>query len=162
MSHARKMLVSRQGPRCATYASIRMVISMRFVPLFLFCSLMCGWCTLTPAEAQLPWDRQLPQVPEVKAQMVGPALAAGASGPTTLRLAVEIPPNHHGYLDEGDDGVLIPVAFTFPAFVERGVQVVMLSHPMGIRDAKVRATVFRGTGEFVFRLDPQVATLPTA
>ena len=162
MSHARKMLVSRQGPRCATNASIRMVISMRFVPLFLFCSLMCGWCVLTPAEAQLPWDRQLPQVPEVKAQMGGPALAAGASGPTTLRLAVEIPPNHHGYLDEGDDGVLIPVAFTFPAFDERGVQVVMLSHPMGIRDAKVRATVFRGTGEFVFRLDPQGAPLPTA
>ena len=55
----------------------------------------------------MPWDRQLPQVPEVKAQMVGSALAAGARGPTTLRIAVEIPPDHHGYLDEGDDGVLI-------------------------------------------------------
>jgi|GEM_PF-3153713 len=117
---------------------------MRFVPLFIFC-LMCSWCTLTPAEAQLPWDRQLPQVPEVKAQMVGPALAAGASGPTTLRIAVEIPPDHHGYLDAGNDGVLIPLAFAFPALVERGVQVVMLSHPTGIHDAKVRATVFEAS-----------------
>jgi thiol:disulfide interchange protein DsbD len=135
---------------------------MRLVSLFIFCSLMYGWCTLTPAEAQLPWDRQLPQAPEVKAQMVGSALAAGASGPTTLRIAVEIPPDHHGYLDEGDDGLLIPLAFAFPAFVERGMQVVMLSHPTGIHDAKVRATVLRGTGEFVFRLDPQGAPLPTA
>ena len=116
---------------------------MRFVPLFIFCSLMYGWGTLAPTEAQLPWDRQFPQVPEVKAQMVVPPLVVGASGPTTLRLAVEIPPNHHGYLDAGDDGLLIPLAFTFPALVERGVQVVMLSHPAGVRDVQVRATVLR-------------------
>ena len=50
---------------------------MRFVPLFIFCSLMYGWGTLAPTEAQLPWDRQFPQVPEVKAQMVVPPLAVG-------------------------------------------------------------------------------------
>ena len=160
MSQVRKMLFDVQGPPFATYARIRMVISMHFVPLFIFCSLMYGWCTLTPAEAQLPWDRQLPQIPEVKAQMVGPALAVGTSGPTTLRIAVEIPPDHHGYLDQGDDGLLIPLAFTFPAFVERGVQVVMLSHPAGVREAKVRAAVLRGKGEFVFRLDAQGAAFP--
>ena len=59
---------------------------MRFVPLFIFCSLMYGWCTLTPAESQLPWDRQLPQVPEVKTQIVGSALAVGVREPTTLRV----------------------------------------------------------------------------
>jgi thiol:disulfide interchange protein DsbD len=138
-----------------------MDISMRFVPLFLCCSLMYGWGTLAPAAAQLPWDQQLLLVPEVKAQMVAPPLAVEASGPTTLRLAVEIPPNHHGYLDAGDDGLLIPLAFTFPALVERGVQVVMLSHPAGVRDVQVRATVLRGAGEFVFRLDTQGATFST-
>jgi thiol:disulfide interchange protein DsbD len=135
---------------------------MRFVPFFIFCSLMYGWCTLTPTEAQLPWDRQFQQVPAVKAQMVAPPLAVEAGTPTTLRLAVEIPPNHHGYLDAGDDGLLIPLAFTFPALVEREVQVVMLSHPAGVRDVQVRATVLRGAGEFVFRLDTQGAILSTA
>ena len=162
MVQARQVLFDVQGSRCATYAIIRMDITMRFVPLFIFCSLMYGWGTLAPTEAQLPWDRQLPQVPEVKAQMVVPPLAVGASGPTTLRLAVEIPPNHHGYLDAGDDGLLIPLAFTFPALVERGVQIVILSHPAGVRDVQVRATVLRGAGEFVFRLDTQGATLSTA
>ena len=135
---------------------------MRFVPLFIFCSLMYGWGTLAPTEAQLPWDRQLPQVPEVKAQMVAPPLAVGASGPTTLRLAVEIPPNHHGYLDAGDDGLLIPLAFTFPALSSAGFRSSCCRIPLGVRDVQVRATVLRGAGEFVFRLDTQGATLSTA
>jgi thiol:disulfide interchange protein DsbD len=71
-----------------------------------------------------------------------------------FRLAVRIPPDHHGYLDTGDEGFFLPLAFTFPTFNERGVQVDMLAHPAGEHDALARATVLRGTGEFTFRVRP--------
>ena len=81
-------------------------------------------------------------------------------------LAVLIPPNHHGYLDTGDEGLFIPLTFAFPSLEEQGAQVVMLSHPIGVRDEIVHATVLRGSGEFTFRVTtnriaaPPAGTLP--
>jgi thiol:disulfide interchange protein DsbD len=77
---------------------------------------------------------------------------------TKIRIAVQVPPDHHGYLDKGDEGLLIPFSFTFAAVEERGIRVTMVSRPTGERDDKVQATVLRGDGEFVFRLDADTTT----
>ena len=71
----------------------------------------------------------------------------------TLRIAVQIPPNYHGYLDAGDEGFFIPLSFTFPSLEEQGAQVIMVSRPAGERDEVVHATVLRGSGEFAFRIE---------
>jgi len=79
----------------------------------------------------------------------------------TLRIAVLIPPDHHGYLDTGDEGLFIPLTFTFPSLKEQGAHVVMLSHPVGERDEIVHATVLRGSGQFTFRIEAtQTIALP--
>ena len=103
-------------------------------------------------------NSQLPMPPEVQISLVGRDRQLSNTGVDTLRIAVQIPPNHHGYLDTGDEGFFIPLAFTFPHLAAQGVQVVMVSHPLGERDEVVHATVLRGSGEFVFRIEaPQAA-----
>jgi len=76
----------------------------------------------------------------------------------TWRIAVQIPPDYHGYLDTGDEGFFIPLSFTFPGLEEQGAQAVMVSRPVGERDEVVHATVLRGSGEFAFRIE----AIPTA
>ena len=71
----------------------------------------------------------------------------------SFRIAVEVPAGHHGYIDKGDDGFLIPFSFSFPELQETSV-VEMTSAPRGVRDHKVRAQVLRGRGNFAFRLVP--------
>jgi thiol:disulfide interchange protein DsbD len=88
------------------------------------------------------------------------------TGSGNIRLAVEIPPDHHGYLDKGDEGFYIPLTFTFSPLEERGARVTLLSRPQGTRDEKAQATVLRGKGDFVFRLDsvnwpPEAVTTAT-
>lgn len=72
-----------------------------------------------------------------------------ASGATIARIMVEIPTDHHGYLDSGDEGLLIPLAFTFD---HPGVEAQEIARPQGTRDDQAHATVLRGQGEFAFRL----------
>lgn len=98
--------------------------------------------------------------PEIQAELVGGKVAIDGAGSATLRIRVRIPARHHGYLGRGDEGFLIPFTFTFPALEERGVKVSLLSGPRGTRDNKVRATVLREGGEFVFRLDGAGGRLP--
>ena len=82
----------------------------------------------------------------------------------TFRIAVEVPEGHHGYIDKGDDGFLIPFSFSFLGLEETGHVVEMTSAPLGVRDDKVRAQVLRGHVDFAFRLlpAPQPATDVTA
>ena len=108
---------------------------------------------LSLAVAQISPNSQAHMPPEVQVALVGRDSQPKNTGGDTLRIVVEIPPNHHGYLDTGDEGFFIPLSFTFPGLAEQGVQVVMVSHPAGERDEVVRATVIRGSGEFVFRLE---------
>jgi thiol:disulfide interchange protein DsbD len=110
--------------------------------------------------AQPEFD-QRQSLPEVKAEFFGNPLTVGTSKPTTFRIAVEVPPAHHGYLDQGDEGLLIPFAFMFTSLEERGAQVVMLSQPSGTRDEKARATVLRGRGEFTFSLNAPGIVFPS-
>ena len=105
-------------------------------------------------------------LPEVNVWLVAQERQPSNPEEYTLRLAVLIPPNHHGYLDTGDEGLFIPLTFAFPSLEEQGAQVVMLSHPLGVRDEIVHATVLRGSGEFTFRVTtnriaaPPLRTLP--
>ncbi len=90
--------------------------------------------------------------PTVVAEVVAGSLAR-SNGELSFRIAVEVPAGHHGYIDKGDDGFLIPFSFSFPDLEETGV-VEMTSAPRGVRDDKVRAQVLRGRGDFAFRLVP--------
>ncbi len=89
----------------------------------------------------------------VQAWVMEAQLRLGRSRSTKFRIAVRIPPNHHGYLDTGDGGLLIPLTFTFMPLEQRGARVAVLARPRGTRDEKFRATVLRGTGTFGFRLE---------
>jgi thiol:disulfide interchange protein DsbD len=111
------------------------------------------------AEAQLAASGQGVQPPGVQAWLVGDEVRLDQDGAGTFRIGVEVPPDHHGYLDAGDDGLLIPFAFTFAPLEAQGTRVTVLSRPSGKRDDDVRATVLRGAGEFTFRLDTNGATL---
>jgi hypothetical protein len=103
-------------------------------------------------EAQAP-ARRSGQRPPVVAEVVAGSLTRSTEE-LTFRIAVEVPSGHHGYIDKGDDGFLIPFTFSFPGLEETGVVVEMTSAPPGVRDDKVRAQVLRGSGDFTFRLVP--------
>jgi len=122
-----------------------------------------AWASAGPAHAQ-----ERPHAgPEVKVGVVGGPISIGATGEAAFRVSFEVPPGHHGYLDRGDSGFLIPFTFSFPALEERGAKVTVASGPRGVRDDKFRATVLRGAGEFAFRLEtgtriPAGASLPAS
>jgi thioredoxin:protein disulfide reductase len=138
---------------------------MRFLRAFLllWCSCSVGaWHAVAQTSANTPSQT----LPEVNVWLMTQERQPGDTGAYTLRLAVQIPAHHHGYLDTGDEGFFIPLTFAFPSLEEQGAQVVMLSHPVGERDEIVRATVLRGNGEFTFRVkttrmpSPSVGALP--
>ena len=125
-------------------------------------ALILVWFSLHPvnlAEAQLSATDQSSQPPGARAWLVGDHVTLDQSGVGSFQIGVEVPPDHHGYLDKGDDGLLIPFAFTFASLEAQGARVAVLSRPPGERDDDVRATVLRGSGEFAFRLDTAGATL---
>ena len=105
------------------------------------------------AEERKTFQQRLDELPGAQAQILGGDLKIGDSGSKTLRIEVEVPPDHHGYLDKGDDGYLIPFSFKFAALEAQGARVVEVSRPAGVRDDKWKATVLRGTGEFAFRVE---------
>jgi thiol:disulfide interchange protein DsbD len=118
------------------------------------------WASV-PALAQLPLQNQISPPPEIKIDVAEDPFELDSARSATFHIAVHVPANHHGYLDAGDEGLLIPLAFTFTSLEEQGAQVIMLSKPAGERDDKVHATVLRGQGVFGFRLDATEASIPT-
>ena len=116
--------------------------------------------TSVPTAAQVSLQKQFHPPPAVQADLLGDPLWLDQTGSATFRIAVRIPPDHHGYLDRGDEGLLIPFTFTFTPFEQHGIRVILLSPPPGKRDDKVHATVLRGGGKFTFRLEAQQATFP--
>ena len=105
------------------------------------------------AEAQIRRRAGRQARPSIGAQVVAGSLARSTQE-MSFRIAVEVPAGHHGYIDKGDDGFLIPFSFSFPGLEETGVVVEMTSAPTGVRDEKVRAQVLRGRADFGFRLVP--------
>ena len=66
----------------------------------------------------------------------------------TLTVFVAIPEGTHAYLDRGREGVLIPVSFDW-----KDIKAKPVLAPDGEFDELVRATVFRGEGSFVFKVE---------
>jgi hypothetical protein len=134
---------------------------VRFGPAAAFLGL--AWMWLGSAQAQ---DAGRPAGgAEVKVGVVGGPVSIDAAGTAAFRVSFEVPAGHHGYLDRGDSGFLIPFTFSFRPLEERGAKVTVASAPRGARDDKARATVLRGAGEFAFRLEkgtglPAGAVLP--
>lgn len=106
-----------------------------------------------PGEAQVRVQGAGSGRPSVSAEVVRGSLVPQADA-VSFRISVEVPRQHHGYLDRGDDGFFIPFAFSFPDLEGTGIRVEMTAAPSGARDDEVRAQVLRGRGEFAFRLAP--------
>ncbi len=117
---------------------------MRFLQSLIAVLLL--FCVATSVHAQLQTASPLAP-PDVRAW--SETLTKDASGATIARITVEIPADHHGYLDSGDEGLLIPLAFTFDS---PGIKAQEIARPPGTRDEQAHATVLRGQGEFDFRL----------
>lgn len=109
--------------------------------------------TGVPVEAQIRLDGPAPGRPSVSAEMV-PGSVVRRGDALSLRISVEVPSEHHGYIDKGDDGFFIPLSFSFPDFEGTDIVVEMTGAPDGTRDDGVRAQVLRGRGEFGFLLVP--------
>lgn len=106
-----------------------------------------------PVQAQIRLDGPGPGRPSVSAEVV-PGSVVRRGDALSLRISVEVPSGHHGYIDRGDDGFFIPFSFSFPDFKGAGIAVEMTGAPAGLRDDGVRAQVLRGRAEFGFRLLP--------
>ncbi len=133
-------------------------IPMRFFNLLIVLFVVCGAVLPGMAQVNLPASPLAP--PDVKAWSAKEEAASDQGGAETVRITVEIPPDHHGYLDKGDEGLLIPLTFSFASLEAHSVRVTQLSYPLGTRDEQAHATVLRGNGDFVFRLD-NVSALPS-
>ena len=130
---------------------------MRFLKPILLLLLIFG--TVSPSVAQLNLTPPTAP-PALKAWMPDGGLQTDASGTATVRIAVQVPPDHHGYLDKGDEGLLIPLTFAFKPLEAKGVRITESARPEGTRDDKSHSTVLRGDGEFSFRLDPPAGGFP--
>ncbi|MEE8303910.1 MAG: hypothetical protein V3S24_15915, partial [Candidatus Tectomicrobia bacterium] len=64
--------------------------------------------TFSPAAAPMSSASQHPEVPEVQAWLEEEKLTLGGVRSEKFHITVQVPPNHHAYLDKGDDGFLIP------------------------------------------------------
>ncbi|AEF98623.1 protein-disulfide reductase DsbD family protein [Methylomonas methanica] len=69
--------------------------------------------------------------------------------PAEYRLTLNVPVNHHAYLDSGDENIYISVAIDPNNTLQAsGLQIAHLTKPKGRYEPEVRATVLRGSGEF--------------
>ena len=109
--------------------------------------------TAVPVQAQIRLDGPAPGRPYVSAEVV-PESIVRREDAVSFRISVEVPSEHHGYIDRGDDGFFIPFSFSFPDFEGAGIAVEMTGVPAGLRDDGVGAQVLRGRAEFAFRLLP--------
>jgi hypothetical protein len=107
--------------------------------------------TAMPVQAQVRLAGPGPGRPSVSAAVMPGSIVRRADA-LSLRISVEVPSEHHGYVDKGDEGFFIPFSFSFSDF--EGTEVEMTAAPVGTRDASVRARVLRGRGEFGFLLVP--------
>jgi thiol:disulfide interchange protein DsbD len=133
------------------------------VPLllrFFMLGLIFASLLVTSVEAQLSLEDTLPGIPEVVAQGRDFTVDEQA-GLATFRVDVRVPADHHGYLDRGDEGFFIPLAFVFDSLEEHGFRVTEISRPSGTRDDIVHATVLRDSGAFEFRLETPDDTFPS-
>ena len=81
--------------------------------------------------------------------------------PTEYRLTLNVPQDHHAYLDKGDENIYIPVAIDpKEKLAASKLKLAVLQKPLGIYDSEVKAKVLRGQGDFILSLTP-VEVKPT-
>ena len=69
--------------------------------------------------------------------------------PAQFQIQFTIPPEHHAYLDKGDEQMFIPISFdSNNALSAAGLKIDDITKPAGVYDSEVKATVLRGMGEF--------------
>ena len=72
-----------------------------------------------------------------------------AALPAQFQILFTIPPEHHAYLDKGDEQMFIPISFdSNNALSAAGLKIDNITKPTGVYDSEVKATVLRGKGEF--------------
>ena len=121
---------------------------------------LINWLSISlPAMAQLSIQGQPPTLPEIVAKVTQDIIVVDRTSTATFHVTVHIPRLHHGYLDAGDEGLLIPLTFSFPDLEARKIYIQEMSRPVGERDNTAHATVLRGRGEFIFNLDATAAAL---
>ena len=124
---------------------------MHILARFLLLGIVSCLLNSSPA-AQTLLEDTFPEVPDVVARGHDFSVDEQA-GVATFRVEVFIPADHHGYLDKGDEGLFIPLAFAFDALQQQGFTITEVSRPLGTRDDYVHATVLRDNGVFDFRLE---------
>lgn len=73
--------------------------------------------------------------------------------PAQYRITINVPQDHHAYLNAGDENIYIPVSFDLDAQLPTmGLRIQSLQTPTGNYDDLVKAQVLRGQGEFSFSL----------
>lgn len=73
--------------------------------------------------------------------------------PAQYRITINVPQDHHAYLNAGDENIYIPVSFDVDAQLPTmGLRIQSLQTPAGNYDDLVKAQVLRGQGEFSFSL----------
>ena len=102
-----------------SYGYFYKVSLMHFVKAFLLLWLSWNLGLLSPVVAQMSLNSHSQALPEVQVSLVPRDRQPSNSGMAPLRIAVQIPPNYHGYLDAGDEGFFIPLSFTFPSLEEQ-------------------------------------------
>jgi hypothetical protein len=78
----------------------------------------------------------------------------------TLKISIEVPANHHAYLDAGKDGAFIPITFDWQALVESSAisrSPVVKSSPAGVYDSESGAKLLRNSGIFTFEGNEKLA-----
>lgn len=113
-----------------------------------------------PAAGQVLPSGVIADPPSVQGRIVGDELRTRGDSAIVFGIVVEIPPDHHGYLDEGDEGYYIPLAFDFSELEERGASVTARARPEGERDELAAARVLRGSGRFDFRIEGTTGLSP--
>lgn len=90
--------------------------------------------TLSTAHAEVP-----------KAEVNLSALTGGE-----YSLNLNIPKNHHAYLDKGDESIYIPVNITLDEkLIAAGLSIQKLQKPVGVYDSTVKAKVLRDNNQFI-------------
>ncbi len=73
-----------------------------------------------------------------------------------INIKIQIPRDHHAYLDSGKDNNLIPIQFDWNEFLQKKIlpkEPNLIVSPEGEWDTEVQATVLRNTGMYEFQID---------
>ncbi len=82
--------------------------------------------------------------------------------PAQFRITVDVPPDHHAYLNAGDKNIYIPIAFDADGkLAAAGLAITQIQKPAGEYDPDMAAQVLRGRGEFTLALAP-TGTVPVS